>query len=259
MGRSDAGTDAYAAGPAEEQPEHTVAVSAFSLDKFEVSVGRFRKFVDAYPGSKPSAGAGAHPVIGAPSGWQAAWDVNLPVDRAALVASVKCSAATQTWTDAPGADEARAMNCLSWYVAFAFCSWDGGRLPTEAEWEYAAAGGSENRLYPWGGTAPTCAHANFEGCPFNVNFVGSPGAGIGLFGHADLAGNVLEWALDWHDLDWYANPAATGTDVANLTTAASRILRGGYYGSTAPLIRAADRGYLSPGTRFGNVGVRCAR
>ena len=59
-----------------------------------------------------------------------------------------------TWTDAPGDNEQLPMNCVGFYEAFAFCLWDGGRLPTEAEWESVAAGGEENRLYPWGSTAP---------------------------------------------------------------------------------------------------------
>ncbi len=51
---------------------------------------------------------------------------------------------------APGTNETYAINCMTWYEAFAFWVWAGGRLPIEAEWEYAAAGGDENRLYPWG-------------------------------------------------------------------------------------------------------------
>jgi formylglycine-generating enzyme len=127
---------------------YPATVSSFRLDRFEV-VGRFRKFVAAYPGSKPKAGDGAHPLI-AGSGWDAAWDANLPADKPTLVALSKCDSSFQTWTDAPGANENLPMNCMSWYEALSFCAWDGGRLPTEAEWNDAAAGGSEQRVCPWG-------------------------------------------------------------------------------------------------------------
>src|SRR4029079_6159203 len=81
------------------------------------------------------------------SGWQSAWDANLAAD---LKIAVKCSAMYQTWTDVPGGNENKPMNCINWYEAFAFCAWDGGRLPTEAEWNYVAAGGNAQRQYPWG-------------------------------------------------------------------------------------------------------------
>jgi hypothetical protein len=67
-----------------------------------------------------------------------------------------------TWTDTVGPNENLPMNCVPWYKAFAFCVWDGGRLPTEAEWNYAATGGNEQRKYPWGSTAPDDALAVFN-------------------------------------------------------------------------------------------------
>ena len=126
---------------------YPATVSAFSLDVYEVSVGRFRAFVEAGAGTQakpPSPGAGGHPKI-AESGWNDAWTTLLPPSASDLRELV----AGGTWTDAPEANEKKPITNVSWFVAFAFCAWDGGRLPTYAEWSFAAAGGDEQRYYPW--------------------------------------------------------------------------------------------------------------
>ena len=127
-------------------------VSAFGLDTFEVTVGRFRAFVDAYPGLMPQPGDGANPHLPG-SGWQAAWTAKLPPTQAALIAALQCPNASPsyvTWTNTPANNENTPVSCLTWYTAFAFCAWDAGRLPTLAEWDFAAVGGGEQRPYPWG-------------------------------------------------------------------------------------------------------------
>lgn len=227
-------------------------VSDFRLDRFEITVGRFRAFVAAYPENKPAAGAAAHPLIAA-SGWDAAWDGKLPAD---LKAAVNCPLLNQTWTDTPGANENLPINCISWYEAFAFCAWDGGRLPTEAEWNYAAVGGSKQSEYPWGSTALDASHA-----VFNDNLpavVGSKPAGDGEWKQADLAGNMWEWNLDSYGS--YPNPAPTMcTNCANLESASFRVQRGGSWGSSAPYLLSSYRSYEAPSSRNSALGARCAR
>jgi formylglycine-generating enzyme required for sulfatase activity len=124
-------------------------VSPFVLDKYEVTVGRFRAFVAAGGATRanpPKDGAGGHPKIAA-SGWRSEYVAYLPADTAALLALLRSSGGS--WTDAPGANEGKPINRVSWMLAFAFCAWDRGRLPTYAEWDFAAAGGAQQRYYPW--------------------------------------------------------------------------------------------------------------
>ena len=95
---------------------YPATVSDFYLDKYEVTVGRFRRFVNAGMGTQksvPAEGAGAHPRI-AGSGWSSTWNTNLAADTDALRTDQKCFASYQSWTDAPGSNESKPVNCLSW-------------------------------------------------------------------------------------------------------------------------------------------------
>jgi formylglycine-generating enzyme len=253
--------------PGSEFPEYLSTVSRFALDKYEVTVGRFRKFVEAYVNNTatvPADGAGANPNVSG-SGWRDPWNAYLPPTQAAFkdTSHLKCTSTYQMWTDAAGANENKPINCVSWYEAFAFCIWDGGRLATESEWEYAAAGGADNRLYPWGAMAPDCTYANFyyanvrcgPGGTESLAPVGSYAVGNGKWGHADLAGNAWEWTLDW--LGTY--PASSATDYANISNGEYRVLRGGTFGMTVSDPRAACRDFFFPGGHDYRFGIRCAR
>ena len=244
-------------------------VSAFALDKYEVTVGRFRNFVAAYQGY-PAEGAGAHPLIGG-SGWQPQWNSYMAVDKASLAAAVQCDPTYHTW-DPSGARDTLPMNCVNWFEAFAFCAWDGGRLPTETEWEYAAAGGIEQRIYPWGNTPvpddtqdQTAAYANYYGLGdgsaaavysfADILPVGSRPAGRGRYGQMDLAGSVWDWTLDW--VAPYPTPQCN--NCANLKPAAARSLRGGaFYYDAANLLVTARSGN-TPEVHYSPIGFRCAR
>lgn len=271
MGRSESGADAYAAGDITELPEHTVFVTTFSLDKYEVTVGRFREFVDHYDGTPPLQDSGAHPRIGA-SGWQQSWNGQLPKSNAelrSLLESEQCE--DNTWTAQPGPNECRPINCITWYLAFAFCVWDQGRLPTEAEWEYAAAGGADNRLFPWGTAAPDNQHAAYQcaaagslACELeDIPLVGhTRPLGDGKFGHSDLAGSVDEFTRDEFEGDFYTYYWATGSNIANLGSdalASSSAVRGGNFESDGTPLRAAFRREAFRRNSSWQTGVRCAR
>ena len=256
-------------------PSHDATVSSFRLDTYEITVGRFRAFVDAGRGtqaSPPAAGAGAHPAIPG-SGWDPAWNTNLPVDTTALRNVIACNDTYQTWTPTPGANEQRAMNCLTWYDAFAFCIWDGKRLPTEAEWNFAAAGGDEQRAFPWSmpasstsvtpddasydvGDPDRCMGDGVPGCSMtDVLDVGSKPAGLARWKHADLGGNLWEWAFDWYADPYRITPC---NDCADLGATTQRVVRGGGYFAESRFMRAGYREGYAPYARDAGFGARCA-
>jgi formylglycine-generating enzyme required for sulfatase activity len=233
-------------------------VSAFRLDAYLVTVGRFRGFVAAGQGTRaapPEPGAGAHARI-AGSGWDPAWNGSL-VEAGALPAALACGG--ESWTDAAGPNERLPINCVSWFEAFAFCAWDGGFLPTEAEWNFAAAGGDEQRVYPWSSppssTAIDDGDAVYCGATCALAPVGSRSpAGDGRWGQADLAGEVWEWNLDW--MQDYAEPCV---DCAVVGDGTYRIARGGGFKTPENTLRAGARSWGTPAERDSFFGFRCAR
>lgn len=245
-------------------------ISPFQLDRFEVTVGRFRKFLEAGMGTQANTlvdDAAARSLNGmiAQGGWDPSWNASLAANANALRAALKCDDA-QAWTDTPGTNENLPINCVTWFEAFAFCAWDGGFLPTETEWNFAAAGGSEQRAYPWsspaGTTAIDCSYANYNNASTYcieppdgaVAQVGSAALkGAGKYGQADLAGNVFEWALDgFGPLD------GSCSDCANLNET-SRVLRGGGWDNQAADVRTNYRLARPPTLRHRAVGIRCAK
>lgn len=263
MGRSESGSDAVVDGPDCEAPEHEVRVEAFALDTFEVTVSRFRAFVEAYDGTPPAAGAGDH--HGLSVGWRSEWNAKLPGSRAQLEAALNCDPIYHynTWSDTPGDHETAAINCVSWYEAFAFCVWDGGRLPTEAEWEYASAGGGENRLFPWGAQPdnanPALANTDTsDHSPFMP--VGSHPPGNGRWGHSDMGGGMWELVFDAYSDTWYSESAGCSYCV-NHADDSNRVVRGGGWSQHGfpHDLRAAARATIDRDTplRSDTVGFRC--
>lgn len=263
------------------------SVSALRLDKYLVTVGRFRRFVTAWNGGAgylPPAGSGKHTHLnggdglkatggGYEPGWVASDNVNVAPTAAnlactgTLVPNQEPGSQYGTWTTSARGHENLPINCVNWYEAYAFCIWDGGFLPSDAEAGYAAAGGGTQREYPWGATDPGTAnlYAIYE-CYYpsssdmclgtaNIAPVGSAPLGAGLWGQEDLAGSLWEW-----NLDWYANYVNPCTDCANLTATSGRVSRGGNFNTGASEITAFRRHSNNPADEGAYAyGIRCAR
>jgi formylglycine-generating enzyme required for sulfatase activity len=264
-------------------------VSDFRLDKYDVTVARFRQFVMASAnGWVPSAGSGKHthlnggnglansgPGGGYEMGWDSDWDAYLPTTSSGWSMNLtgsNCSVdpvpnGAPTWTANPGSYESLPINCVDWWESYAFCIWDGGFLPSEAEWEYAASGGDQEREYPWGSTPPAMSEEYaIYGCDYpnglgicngvqSIAPVGYASLGAGRWGQLDLNGNVYQWTLDWLSVPF----AGSCTDCAFLapTEPEFRMLVGSSFAS--PGLASVPNGGNTPSHRNNDIGLRCAR
>jgi len=208
-------------GAADEQPAHRVTSSAFAMDRYEVTNARYLGCVRA--------------------------GVCLPP-------SLSSSNMRPHYFDEPAFADYPVI-LVSWAQAQAFCRFAGGRLPTEAQWEHAAAGSDAPRTYPWGESPPDCSKANFAGCVGDTDRVGRRLAGQSPFGAFDMAGNVWEWTADWYDPSYYrASPTQDPTGPA---TGTLKVMRGGCWVSGASTLRTTCRKPNLPNSWAPNVGFRC--
>jgi eukaryotic-like serine/threonine-protein kinase len=251
MGRRDLGkkSDAW--------PPHPVMVSSFCLDKTEVTTRRYLACANGGHCEK------------APN--TVSWPDITPADQ--NLYGGFCNASHEDRADHP-------MNCVSWSMSNGFCKYEGARLPTEAEWEFAARG-PKQLDYPWGEEPPSadrlnacgteCAHwfatkAHEKHYPVMYDAsdgyegtapVGSFPAGASAAGVLDLAGNVLEWTADWYGP--YASAEKAVVDPKGPETGQERVVRGGAFNSSdANWARPAYRWKTNPETYNHGIGFRCA-
>ena len=222
--------DAFDEGEADERPIHPVELNAFYIDRYEVTIGQYKQFLretahGTLPDQTPNwiaekaivlAQKGGHQVVGFTTPTN-----NHPV-------------ANVTFNDAQ-----------------AYAQWAGKRLPTEAEWEYAARGGLVGRRYVWGNRLPRKTDCNFtgsfggeqadDGYSYTAPIGSYDANGYGLH---DMTGNVWEWCADWYDENYYANSVlknpkgpATGTE---------RVIRGSGWSSYLQHLRLSRRLKLPP-------------
>ena len=228
----------------DEQPVHTVYLDAFFMDEHEVTNLEYQQFVRANP----------------------SWQKDKIDDRFHNGNYLK------NWTGNvyPSGKTRHPVVHVSWYAAMAYAQWQGKRLPTEAEWEYAARGGLAGKRYSWGdefdlNKVIARAVRDPTRTAGDTAKVGKlPPNGYGLY---DVAGNVWEWCLDEYNQDFYStspreNPfsGANGLDwvINNFTEVESdRVLRGGSWYER--YVRVADRSGKEPSKTYFDTGFRCVK
>jgi len=239
-----------------ESPVHTVKINAFWMDEHEVTVAEFAKFVETADYKTESE----------KFGWSGVFEVE-----------------TGNWVKADGANwrhpedknlvarDDEPVCQISWNDANAYAKWAGKRLPTEAEFEYAARGGLVGKKYSWGDELRPIGKpvANWWQGVFPQNNTVEDGylrrASIksfppNNFGLYDIAGNVWEWTSDWYDDNYYKKSPAENPKGAR--TGTEKVIRGGSWMCSENYCsnyRVAGRSRATPDTGLNNLGFRCVR
>jgi formylglycine-generating enzyme required for sulfatase activity len=208
----------------DDNPAHTVNLSGFSIDRYEVTNRLYQACVEAgcctppiYDGSY----SGRQPYFGNPE-----------------------------FDDHP-------VIFVTWHQAEEYCSGLGMSLPTEAQWEMAARG-DDGRTYPWGDDSPNATRTNFNR-PINgdTEAVGSHVEGASPYGLLDMAGNVWEWTADWYDPGYYGT--SPEDDPTGPEDGAAKAARGGSFASHGTETASHYRASYHPMEAFSTLGFRCAR
>lgn len=241
----------------DEQPERRVYVSAFLIDRYEVTNADYQRFV-THTGHPAPANSNQNVTL---------WESGNPL---------------------PGIANHPVVN-VSWLDAVAYCRWRGARLPTEAEWEKAARG-TDRRIYPWGDEwdlhrANSASYWAGRRIDFTSSAewdefwlrgdgariskekgikgevltlpVGSFPAGVSAFGLFDMAGNASEWVQDWYNPNYYKD--APLSNPLGPERGAIKAMRGGSWLKPAVSLRTTDRDWGTMDSRPSGAGFRCAK
>jgi len=233
-----------------EQPAHTVALDAFWIDQTEVTNAMFTAFLNERGNQVQDGVRWLEPGAGR-------WGI--------VYGHIENDGVFRPQT---GYEDFPVIE-VSWYGAAAYCSWTGGRLPTEAEWEYATRG-PQAVVYPWGNTfdgirvnyCDVSCPQDWRDTDFDDGFaqyapVGSYTGGASWCGALDMAGNVWEWVSDWWSDDYYAHSPTNNPQGPDSGTI--RIARGGSWYDESWRLRSAQRkGSSHSSYRMHWVGFRCA-
>ena len=206
-------------GAEDEKPVHRVFVDQFAIGRFAVTNRLYRQFIHKSDHESP-----------------------------------------RTWDDPHFEHPDQPVTCVSWFDATTFCGWLSNetgktyRLPTEAEWERAARGGLEERLYTWGDEAPQRQPGYFERWLNGPERVGQrPPNGFGLY---DISENVHEWCADWYEQHYYVESERSNPQ--GPVKGSRRASRGGSWRHQVKITRVAARSSIPPDFKYSDYGFRCA-
>ncbi len=245
---------------------------AFFVDPYEVTVERFKAWVDA---GQPAPCAGPCSLDpGGPYEQKMIWDVAwAPLVSAKAFHGLGCRSSVDHTDTSPSkfatfdrvGGSVMPINCVSWPQAVAFCAWEGKRLPTRVEWTYVASGQGRS-LYPWGNSPPSrCTQAiwrsgagapDFNGCGF-PRPVGSAPAGAAPQQVFDLAGSLREWS--WDGFEMFFDPLLEADHAADPRQGSDRSALGGGWSSGVDELPASSFVSLASGTSRSDLGFRCAQ
>jgi len=209
-------------GDPDEQPVHRVTVSSFEMTRSEVTYAQYRPCMEDGACGKPGTRSLCN--------WYEEENAEFPV------------------------------NCIDWHQAVDFCEWAGGRLPTEAEWEYAARSEGKDITYPWGDEAITCERVYIGDEEADCEWkpaVCSREEGNTSQGLCDMAGSLREWVQDLYHPDYVGAPADGSAWEPD--EGGAHVLRGGSYASGPHDLRTTVRFWYYPGIRHYLNGFRCVR